>query len=338
MTKYDSIYTVEVTTVLTKIRQYNSMNKQDPFRGIAIFMQVVQAGSFTLAAEQLDMSKSGVAKSIARLEDALGVRLFQRTTRRLRLTEEGRLFSDGCQNALTELEIAQEQLITQQQALSGRLRINMPLVFGRRWILPVLLEIAAEHSALELDISLTNHRLDLIEDGIDLMIQIGPLHDSATQVAKPLGVQKVLLVAQPDYLECHGIPKDTEDLRKHLCITLGNGRQSRPWYILDDHGRSQPLEVRGHLGLNHTEAILDATLAGHGIALLPDWLVAEHVSAGRLKRVLPEARTEGFPIYAVWQKNQHLAARIRYVVDSLVERFLPVAPWKMDQENNSLKS
>jgi len=183
------------------------MNTPDPFRGIAVFMQVVQAGSFTLAAERLDMSKSGVAKSIARLEATLGVRLFQRTTRRLSLTEEGRQFSDGCLRALAELESAQALATTQRQELAGRLRVDLPVVFGRRWVLPALLEIAAKHPALDLDVSLTDRKVDLVEDGIDLVIRIGPLQDSATLVAKPLGVQQAVLVAHPDYLARHGLPQ-----------------------------------------------------------------------------------------------------------------------------------
>ncbi len=303
------------------------MNTPDPFQGIAVFMQVVQAGSFTLAAERLDMSKSGVAKSIARLEATLGVRLFQRTTRRLSLTEEGRQFSDGCQRALTELENAQALATTQRQALAGRLRVDLPVVFGRRWVLPALLEITTQHPALELDVSLTDRRVDLVEDGIDLVIRIGPLQDSATLVAKPLGVQQAVLVAHPDYLTRHGEPQTPDDLHRHACITFGSGGQARPWHFLDRHGRSQPLAVRGRLGLNDSEAILDAALAGHGIALLSDWLVAEHLRAGRLLRVLPKVGTQGFPIHAVWQKNRHLSAKVRRVVDLLAERFVPKAPW-----------
>lgn len=291
-------------------------------------MQVVQAGSFTLAAERLDMSKSGVAKSIARLEASLGMRLFQRTTRRLSLTDEGRQFSDGCLRALAELESAQAQVTTQRQELAGRLRVDLPVVFGRRWVLPVLLEIAREHSALELDVSLTDRRVDLVEDGIDLVIRIGPLQDSATLVAKPLGVQQAVLVAHPDYLARYDAPETLDDLHRHACITFGSGGQARPWHFLDRHGRSQPLAVRGRLGLNHSEAILDAALAGHGIALLSDWLATEYLSAGRLVQVLPKVRTQGFPIHAVWQKNQHLSTKVRRVVDLLAERFLPKPPWE----------
>lgn len=306
------------------------MSLSDPFRGIAVFMQVVQAGSFTAAAERLDLSKSGVAKNITRLEASLGVRLFQRTTRRLSLTEEGRQFSDGCLRALAELESAQTQVTRQRQQLVGRLRVDLPVVFGRRWVLPALLDIAVQHPMLDLDVSLNDRRVDLVEDGIDLVIRIGPLQDSATLVARPLGVQQAVLVANPDYLARHGQPSTADELHRHACITFGSGGQTRPWQLLDRQGRQQPLAVRGRLGLNHSEAILDAALAGHGIALLSDWLVAEHLRAGRLMRVLPLVRTQGFPIHALWQKNRHLSAKIRCVVDVLAQRFLPKAPWEVE--------
>ncbi len=308
------------------------MTTPDPFRGISVFMQVVQAGSFTLAAERLDMSKSGVAKSIARLEATLRVQLFQRTTRRLSLTDEGRQFSEGCLRALAELEGAQGAVTARRQTLSGRLRIDLPVVFGRRWVLPALLEIAGEHPALDLDVSLTDRRVDLVEDGVDLVIRIGPLQDSATLVARPLGVQQAVLVAHSDYLARHGQPRTLNDLHRHACITFGSGGQTRPWHFLDPQGRSQPLAVRGRLGLNHSEAILDAVVAGHGIALLSDWLVADQLRAGRLVQVLPEVRTQGFPIHAVWQKSQHLSARVRHVVDLLAERFVPNEPWDVVTE------
>lgn len=303
------------------------MTIPDPFRGIAVFMQVVQDGSFTLAAERLDMTKSGVSKSIARLEDSLGVRLFQRTTRRLSLTEEGRQFSEGCLKALSELQNAQVQVKTQRRELSGRIRVDLPVVFGRRWVLPVLLEMVAEYPSFEPEVSFTDRQVDLVEDNIDLAIRIGPLLDSTTLVAKSLGTQKGVLVAHPDYLARYGQPQSMNELRGHSCITFGGGGQARPWNFLDHHGRHQPLSVRGRMGLNHSEAILDAVMAGHGIALLADWLVADHLDSGQLVQVLPECQTQGFPIHAVWQKNKHLSGRVRHVVDLLVERFQPEEPW-----------
>lgn len=301
----------------------------DPFRGVAVFMQVVESGSFTVAAERLDMTKSGVAKSISRLEEALGVRLFNRTTRRLSLTDEGAAYSEGCQKALGELDAVQNYLSTHQQQPVGKLRINLPVVFGRRWVLPTLLDIAKAYPALELDISLTDRTADLIEERYDLAIRIGPLPDSATLVARPLGVQKAVVCAHPSYLQKNGTPQTISDLKHHQCITFGSGGQARTWYFLDQYGHSQPFYARGRVAVNHSEAILDAALSGEGIALLSDWLVIDALQEGRLVEVLENVPKEGFPIHALWPKSNHLSGKVRLVVDSLAEQFLPHSPWDL---------
>lgn len=305
------------------------MNAPDPFSGISIFLEVIEAGSFTTAAERLDMSKSGVAKSISRLETTLGTRLFHRTTRSLTLTDEGTRFSEGCRRSLNELKQAQTLLLAQQQELSGRLRVTLPMVLGKKWVLPALLEIAQRHPALELDINLTDRLVDLVEEGVDLAIRIGPLHDSATLIAKPLGVQRAVLCAAPEYLETHGHPRSLDELHSHACVTFGSGGQSRSWHFLDENGHNHSLAIRGRIGLNDSGAILVATLAGFGIALIADWLVNEHLKAGRLVAILPEVRTVGFPIHAVWQRNQLLSPKVRHVVDLLAERFVPQQPWEV---------
>jgi DNA-binding transcriptional LysR family regulator len=296
-------------------------------KGIGVFVQAADAGSFTLAGERLGISKSGVAKSIARLEEQLGVRLFNRTTRSLSLTDEGQTFYQGCVRALAELEGAQSAVTTRQQIPAGRLRVDLPVVFGRRWVLPVLLDVAARYPALELDVTLTDRRVDMVEEGIDLVIRIGALDDSATLVARHLGVQKSVVCASPGYLDTHGRPASLEDLADHACITFGRGSKATPWLFIGADGRPLSYPVRGHLGFNHSEAILDAALAGHGLALLSNWLVAEHLTSGRLEAVLPQATTQGFPIHALWPQTRHLTTKVRVVVDELMSRFLPVSPW-----------
>jgi DNA-binding transcriptional LysR family regulator len=303
------------------------MKTHDPFRGVAIFMQVVDSGSFTLAAERLDMSKSGISKSISRLELALGMRLFHRTTRHLNLTDEGNLFHEACQRAVAELMDVRTSLTAPQRRMVGRLRISLPVLFGKRWALPILLELAKEHPDLALEINLTDRVVDLVEEAVDLAIRVGPLPDSATLVAKPLGIQRAVLCAHPAYLAAHGLPQSIDDLQRHSCITFGSGASSRQWYLPDARGRSQPLSIRGRLGLNDSEAIRDAALSGLGIALLADWLAIEHLQSGALVRVLPDLQLKGFPVHAVWQKNQHLSPKVRCVVDLLASRFLPKAPW-----------
>jgi DNA-binding transcriptional LysR family regulator len=302
------------------------MPEFDPFRGTAVFLEVADAGSFTTAAERLDMTKSNVSKSISRLEASLGVRLFHRTTRRLTLTEEGRLYSDACRRARSELHDAQAAFTSPHRMMTGNLRVSLPVIFGRHWVLPELLDIAMAHPGLELDISLTDRVVDLVEDGVDLAIRVGPLVDSASLVAKLLGVQQAVLSASPAYLERYGTPRSLAELEQHSCLTFGRRGQTRPWYFLDERGHPTPLAVRGRIGINDSEGIMAAALAGLGISLLSGWLVNPHLESGRLVQVLPEAKPQGFPIYAVWQKNQHLSPKVKHVVALLAERFSTL-PW-----------
>jgi DNA-binding transcriptional LysR family regulator len=305
----------------------------DPFRGVAVFLQVVESGSFTIAADRLGMTKSGVAKSISRLEATLGVRLFNRTTRRLSLTDEGIAYAEGCSKARGEMEAVQHRLSTHQEQPVGKLRVNLPVVFGRRWVLPALFEIADAYPALELDISLTDRPADLLEERYDLAIRIGPLEDSTVLVAKPLGVQRAVLCAHPDYLKKHGRPRVVEDLKHHQCITFGGGTQARTWYFIDEAGHRHPFYAQGRVGINHSEAILDAALNGEGIALLADWLVSETLQEKRLVEVLPDVGKEGFPIHALWPQSNQLSRKVRVVVDLLAERFLPQAPWEWNESS-----
>lgn len=304
------------------------MMHPDPFHGVTIFIQVVESGSFTLAAQRLGMTKSGVSKSVSTLEAALGVRLFHRTTRRLSLTEEGMLYAEGCTRAREEIASVQDRMRAHHKAPTGRLRINLPLVFGQRWVVPALLDIAHRYPALALDISLTDRPLDLVEEGYDMAVRIGPLEDSATLVAKPLGVQKAVLCAHPDYLGLHGVPRTLADLAQHQCITAAHGDQALAWHFLDRHGRRQPYDARGRLRINHAAGIFDAALAGLGIALLSDWLVGDAVRDGRLVEVMAEVPKEGFIIHAVWPKSRHLSPKVRLVADSLAQQFLPNPPWE----------
>ncbi|MCC8367626.1 LysR family transcriptional regulator [Xenorhabdus sp. PB61.4] len=303
------------------------MTYTDPFRYTIIFLYVVEAGSFTLAAERLHMSKSGVAKSISRLENRLGVRLFNRTTRQLSLTDEGLVYSQGCSRALTELENAQLDISTRKVSPSGKLRIDMPVVFGKKWVMPILLDITEKYPELELDVTLTDRRINLIEDGVDLVIRIGQLDESATLVAKNLGMQKSVVCASPQYLKKFGYPQVINDLTNHQCITFISGNRPLPWYFIDEQNNTQSILIQGRISSNHSETILDATLHGHGISLLSNWLVSSYLDNGQLVRLLPDFQTLGFPIHAVWPQNKHLSPKVRVVVDALAKSFITQSPW-----------
>jgi DNA-binding transcriptional LysR family regulator len=303
------------------------MISAEHLKGVTAFVQAAEAGGFTLAAERLGLSKSGIAKSVSRLEDRLGIRLFNRTTRSFSLTSEGQAFYESCVRALTELETAEAALASRHQNPQGRLRVDLPVVFGRRWVVPALLDIGARYPDLELEISLTDRRVDPIEEGIDLVIRIGELDDSAVLIARHLGVQTSVVCASPGYLAAHGRPASLDDLGRHACIAFGRGGRVTPWVFVSPSGQLITKTVRGQFSFNHSDAILDAALAGNGLALLSTWLIADQLGTGQLVSVLPEIATQGFPIYALWSQTRHLAPKVRVVVDELVSRFLPAPPW-----------
>lgn len=305
------------------------MISTEHMKGIVAFVQAAEAGSFTLAAARLGLSKSGVAKSVSRLEERFGIRLFNRTTRNFSLTAEGQAFYESCIRALAELETAEAALTSHSSRPSGRLRIDLPVVFGRRWVVPTLLDIGARYPDLDLQISLTDRIVDPIEEDIDLVIRIGELRDSAVLIARRLGMQTSIVCAAPSYLATHGQPASLDDLGQHTCIAFGRGGQILPWTFIDKNGSVIIKTVRGRFCFNHSDAILDAVLAGNGLALLSNWLIADHVRTGQLVGLLPGIATQGFSIHALWPQTRSIAPKVRVVVDELVGRFLPKPPWDL---------
>ena len=191
------------------------MISNERFAGIRAFVQAVEAGSFSRAAQQLGMSPSSVGKAVARLEQRLDVRLFHRTTRSLSLTDEGLAFHDSCVRALAELEQAESTLAERRIQPAGRLRIAVPVLLGRDWVMPLLLQLAADYPALEIEARFSNQPVDFAEQGCDLAVRIGLLDDSASLAARQLGVQKLVVCAAPAYLARHGAPVTPQALNGH---------------------------------------------------------------------------------------------------------------------------
>lgn len=304
------------------------MISAERLKGITAFVQSAEAGSFTLAAERMGQTKSGVAKSVARLEDRLGIRLVNRTTRHFNLTEAGQAFYESCVRALADLESAEAALSSQLREPTGRLRIDLPVVFGKRWVLPALFEIGRHYPELRMETSLTDRLVDPIEEGIDLVIRIGDLADSAVLIARRLGTQTSVLCASPAYIAAHGQPTSVDELDSHACIAFGRDGRTTPWTFVTPNGAQVRKAVSGQYVFNHSEAILDAARAGGGIALLSRWLVADDLRTGALVDLMPGITTQGFPIHAVWPRTRHLAPKVRVVVDGLVKCFLPTPPWE----------
>ncbi|EMD5646753.1 LysR family transcriptional regulator [Enterobacter hormaechei] len=292
----------------------------DTLKDIPVFVASVEAGSFAQAAVRLHLSRSAVGKSIARLEERLGVRLFHRTTRSQRLTDNGALFYERCLRALEEIRGAESQLETGKHQVSGRLRVAVPVLFGRQCIAPLLIELAQEHPGLELEMSFSDRVVDLVEEGFDMAVRNGALADSSVLVARRLGEHRMVLCAAPDYLLKNGQPQTVDDLRQHTSINYTRVGRVLPWQLMDYDGTSRTFIPRSSLNMDDLQAICDAALAGHGLAWLPCWMVIKEIQQGDLVPLLKQAPDVRFDVHAVWQQTPHLPLRVRIAIDMLVKR------------------
>jgi len=293
------------------------MMSNERFAGIRAFVQSVEAGSFSRAAQQLGLSPSSVGKAVARLEQRLDVRLFHRTTRSLSLTDEGLAFHESCRRALRELEQAEAALAERRAQPGGRLRIAMPVLLGRDWVMPQLLQLAAQYPALEIEAQFSNRPIDFAEEGCDLAVRIGLLDSSASLAARQLGVQRLAVCAAPAYLAQYGAPATPRQLERHACIGMLRDNQLEPWQLRDDNGKTHQQRVLSRMRLGHLEAVQRAALGGHGLAQLPEWLIAKELADGRLLRVLDDYAGPGLPLYAAWPATRTMTARLRLVIDTL---------------------
>jgi DNA-binding transcriptional LysR family regulator len=215
---------------------------------------------------------------------------------------------------------------------SGRLKVDLPLSFGRRIVAPILLELGERYPELQLQISFNDRRVDLIEEGVDLAIRMGELGDSAGIIARRLFRQRSAICAAPAYLARRGRPATVEALADHDCIRFGREGRIVAWRLAASVPVSGPrsscrLMPTGRLIMGHGDAILDAALAGHGLAYLPTWLMGEELKRGNLEMVLSGNAVEEYDVYALWPRTRDLAPKIRVVVDELLRRFSPIPPW-----------
>lgn len=309
--------------------QLSEMTKrlQSDLVGIFAFVAAVDAGSFTAAAERVGLSKSAVGKSVARLEDHLGVRLLERTTRALSPTAEGQAYYETCIRILADLNEAETQLASTRVEVSGRLKLSLPVTFGRLWVMPVLLQLAHEHPKLVLDVSFTDRRVDLVEEGFDLVVRLGEPGDHAMLSGRRLGVQRAMVCAAPSYIAAHGSPSEISDLAHHDCVGFARDGGSIRWLLPDGAGTLSPLRLASRHIVSDGEALREAVAAGLGLGYLHTWLVAESIRSGRLVPVLSGTPFEGAPITALWPRSHPPTPRIRATLDALVKAFLPLAPW-----------
>lgn len=284
---------------------------------IAVFVRIAETLSFKAAANQLGMSGPAVSKAIARLEQHLGARLLHRTTRSVALTADGLAFLERCRRILEDVQEAEELLTSRRLNLRGRLRVQMPLGFGRHVILPEMSRFLESYPELSVEVDLSDRVVDFADEGLDLAVRIGPVTDTRLIAKKIYGIRFVTC-ASPSYLAKHGTPRKPEDLARHQCLPYWMPQigKHREWPFAQ-HGVRFETVVSGRLNVNNSEALVDAAIAGEGICSVATFLAVDAVKSGKLKVVLKDFVTEGPPVSAVYLPSRHLSARVRAFLDFL---------------------
>ena len=289
----------------------------DRLTSMAVFVKAVDLGSFAAAAEALDLSGPMVGKHVRSLEERLGVRLINRTTRRQSLSDFGRAYYDRCRIVLAEADAADALAADQFSQPRGKLRVSMPVHFGRRCVAPILLELAQLHSTLELDLSFSDPIYDISDGGCDLAIRTGILEDRAGVVARRIARQRMIVCASPGYLASHGELQRIEDIGSHQTILYSRGGRAGPWLFLRRDEPALEITPASRLRFDDLDAIADAAALGMGLAWLPRWLVRERMQSGTLVPVLPEQPEFLYDCHALWLQTPHLPVKVRLAVDAL---------------------
>ncbi|MBK1696262.1 LysR family transcriptional regulator [Rhodovibrio salinarum] len=302
---------------------------------MAVFARVVEEGSFSHAARGLGLSKSAVSKQVGRLEDRLGVRLLNRTTRQLSLTEAGTAFYEHCRQLVADAEAAESAVTHLAAAPRGTLRVNAPMSFGQLHVAPALPEFLAAYPELSVEMQLSDRTVDLIEEGFDLAIRIGQLRDSSL-IARRLAPLRQVLCAAPSYLAAQGRPEHPHDLKDHECLIYSYLSWGREWRFQGVDGELR-VPIRGRLEINNGDALLAAARQGFGIVMLPSFLGADDLKAGRLEPLLQDwCEPAAGGIHAVFPASRNLSPKVRVFVDYLARRFAGQPYWEVEQAETAV--
>ena len=296
------------------------------FRQISTFVEVVARGSLSAAARGEGIAPAMIGRRLDALEARLGVKLLQRTTRKLVLTDDGAAFLEDCQRLLAELEDAESAVAERSAKATGHLLVSAPAGFGRQHVAPLLPSFLAEHREVTVNLNLNDRLVDVVGEGIDVAIRIASLSDSSLVGVKLADNQRVL-VATPAYLRRHGTPKTLADLARHNCLAISSEGSQRGW-TFRDNGKTVTLKVPGNMVCNDGAVLHDWALAGKGIAWRSMWEVHAEIEAGKLKTVLDQYSAPGSDIYAVFAQRRHLPLRIRAFVDFLRHTYAQPGYWR----------
>jgi DNA-binding transcriptional LysR family regulator len=281
------------------------------WEGISEFVNVAETESFTQASKKLAISTAQVSRQVNALEQRFNIKLFYRTTRKVSLTEEGRIFYQHCRGVLDGLDAAERAITNLQSTPQGKIKLTAPVTYGELHILPLINDFMQQYSDIEVSAYLSNQQLDLVDEGFDLAIRLGSLSDSS-MMANKLTERTNYVCASPAYLEKFGIPHSLSELKKHSCL-LG----TRDYWHFSEGGKEKNIRVAGKLRCNSGSVLVDAALKGLGIVQLPDYYIKEHLANGSLITLLDNYKGPDEGIWAIYPQNRHLSPKIRLLVDYL---------------------
>lgn len=292
----------------------------DRFSEIRAFVTVAEQGSFAAAADRLDLSRAMVTKLVSALEARLGVRLMHRTTRRLSLTEAGETYLAQGGALLAELEDLDALLSQGASKASGRLRVTAPVSFGMRFLGRAIAGFQRQHPQVEVELSLNDRKVDLVDEGFDLAIRVSNLDDSSL-IARPLAKVRDRLCASPDYLLRHSVPQHPDELAQHDCLIYTLINQPHLWEYQGPDGQPGKVRIKGSLRANNGDILTDAAVHGMGITRQPEFLLQQALESGQLQTILDDYRWSCLDVSAVYPVRRHVPGKVRVFVDFLVDFF-----------------
>ncbi len=287
---------------------------------LLLVVELARAGGMSAAARELDVTPAAVSKRLAQIEARLGVRLFNRSTRRLSLTAEGEVYLENARRILGEIDDLDALIASRQAAPRGLLKVNAPLGFGRSYIAPAIAQFAQQYPEVSLQLQLTDRPADFVREAFDVAVRFGDLPDTSL-IARKIAPNRRLVCASPGYLKKHGTPATPHDLARHQCIVLRQNEAAYGLWRFTRGRRSETVKVRGNLSSNDGEVTLTWGLAGLGILQRAEWDLARYLRSGRLVQVLEDYALPQADIYAVFPERHHLSAKVRVFVDFLVAYF-----------------
>ena len=297
----------------------------DKLEAMNAFVKVVALGSYAEAGRTLGLTRSAVSKAVMELEQLLGARLLDRTTRRVGPTEAGLAYYERCVDIISRVEETEMQVSRLHDEPKGVLRVNAPMSFGALYLGPAVAAFMCAYPDLKIEITLNDRFIDPIEEGVDITVRIAALADSSL-IARKLAPARCVLVAAPSYIEAHGVPWGPDDLERHRCLNYGHTTTLQRWHLTRG-GEPINVAINSALCSNNGDVLRTAALDGHGITKLPTFLVGPDIEAGRLRVVLADYPPTELGIYALYTPNRYLAAKTRVLVDFLAKRFGATPEW-----------